>query len=233
MMKVTGTRGPSAATPVREGKAPASVSAPHDAGPVDAISISGIPEAELTPRVREALIGLMKEVAALRQELADAQVQMRELETLAHTDSLLGVLNRRAFVRELNRTLAMVDRYGQPSSLLFIDLDNLKVINDKGGHAAGDAALQHVAQVISANIRQTDVFGRLGGDEFAVILTNAPYALGMQKSDMLAHVIRESTGPNGVPVTVTCGVVEITRGSTAEGALKEADRVMYEGKKKR
>ncbi len=232
-MKVSGTRAPGATGPVRQSKSAAGVDPVRNAEAIDSISIAGIPEAELTPRVREALTGLMQEVAALRQELAVAREQMRELETLAHTDPMLGVLNRRAFVAELNRALAMIDRYRQPSSLVFIDLDNLKVINDRGGHAAGDAALEHVAQVISTNIRQTDVFGRLGGDEFAVILTNAPYALAVQKADMLAHLVRESHAPGRDPVTVTCGVVEMKPGATVEDALEEADRVMYEGKKRR
>ncbi|MCA8889171.1 MAG: GGDEF domain-containing protein [Parvularculaceae bacterium] len=232
-MKVSGTRSSGKATPIRKSRPAAGADAARAPEAVDSISIAGIPEAELTPRVREALTGLMQEVAALRRELEAAHEQMRELETLAHTDPLLGVLNRRAFVAELNRALAMIDRYGQPSSLVFIDLDNLKMINDAGGHAAGDAALEHVAQVISSNIRQTDVFGRLGGDEFAVILTNAPHALAIQKADMLAHLVRTSNATGKAPVTVTCGVVEMKRGATVKDALEEADRIMYEGKKRR
>lgn len=201
--------------------------------PVDAVAIAGIPDSELTPRVRAALTALMQEVADLRRELAEARRAMVDLEQLASTDPLVGILNRRAFVGELNRALAMAERYGQPSSLIFIDLDNLKKINDTHGHAAGDAAIKHAADVIGRSIRQTDVFGRLGGDEFSIILTNTPGPLAELKAASLAEIVRTTPGPDDLAISVTCGVVEIARGLTAEAALMAADKVMYDQKKKR
>ncbi len=232
-MKVTGPRGPNAPRPV-DRTAAADAAAPAAApAPVDAVSVAGIPEAELTPRVRAALAGLMQEVADLRRELAETRRRMSELETLASADPLLGILNRRAFVGELNRALAMTQRYGQPSSLIFIDLDDLKKINDALGHAAGDAALSHAAAVIASNIRQTDVLGRLGGDEFAVILTNTGKAQAEQKARSLAALVKASPNSLGQPVGVTCGVVEIAGDLTAEAALTAADKVMYEEKRRK
>lgn len=228
--------GPGGSAPPRQADkiaAPSPATGASPVAPVDAVSIAGIPEAELTPRVRAALVALMEEVADLRRELAETRRRMVDLETLASADPLLGILNRRAFVGELNRALAMSRRYGQPSSLLFIDLDDLKKINDGLGHAAGDAALAHVAAVVSANIRQTDVFGRLGGDEFAIILTNTGKSQAELKARSLADVVRSTPCSIERAVGVTCGVVEISGEATAEAALVAADRVMYEEKRRK
>lgn len=232
-MKVSGPAGPKAPRRV-EGTASARRAAAADAAaPVDAVNIAGIPEDELTPRVRAALVALMQEVANLRRELAETRRQMVDLETLASADPLLGILNRRAFVGELNRALAMSQRYGQPSSLIFIDVNDLKKINDSLGHAAGDAALSHAASVIAANIRQTDVFGRLGGDEFAIILTNTAKAQAAQKAAALSSLVKNTRGPIEAGVGITCGVVEISGEATAESALIAADKLMYEEKRRK
>jgi diguanylate cyclase (GGDEF)-like protein len=230
-MKVTGPKGPTAPSrPERAVRAPSAGAAPI-AAPVDPVSIAGIPEAELTPRVRTALVRLIEEVNALRRDLEATRARMAELEALADTDPMLGVLNRRAFVAQLNRAFAMVDRHGQPSCLVFVDVDDMKAINDGHGHGAGDAALAHIARVISLNIRQTDVLGRLGGDEFAIILANATLLVGAAKADMLATLISAEEFLPGLRVGVSCGVVEIVPGLTVEGALAAADRLMYERKR--
>jgi diguanylate cyclase (GGDEF)-like protein len=204
--------------------------------PADEVAILGIPDAELTPRVRQALMSLMQEVQALRAELDGARARLSELETLADSDPHLGVLNRRAFVRELNRALAMVDRYGTPSSLVFVDLNDLKKINDAWGHAAGDAALERVARILAANIRQTDAVGRLGGDEFGLILTQTDQATAEIKAAGLADLIREAPVEwrgGSFTAEVACGVVEIAKGATADEALETADSAMYRKKKER
>ncbi|MCB2113462.1 MAG: GGDEF domain-containing protein [Parvularculaceae bacterium] len=232
-MKVKGPGGPT--PPQRpEGAAPSGRAAPsRAAAPVDVVAIAGIPESEMTPRVRAALTSLMVEVSTLRRELSAAKEQLVELEELARTDPLTGVLNRRAFVEELNRALAVVQRYGHPASLAFIDLDDLKKINDRFGHAAGDAALIHAAELIGANIRATDIFGRLGGDEFAIILTNTPKEAAAAKAGALVALVRESASPGEYGVAITAGVVEISPDLTAESALIAADRIMYEEKRRR
>lgn len=232
-MKVTGPGGPKAPHRADSVGGARPIKPAIAAEAVDAVSIASIPEGELTPRVRAALTALMQEVADLRRELSEARQKMTELEALASTDPLIGVRNRRAFVGELNRALAMAQRYGQPSSLVFVDLDDLKKINDRHGHAAGDAALTHAADVISANIRQTDVLGRLGGDEFAIILTNTPRDVATAKAQSLSSLVRSTPAPDGLRVSVTCGVVEIAGDLTAEAALKAADKVMYEEKRRR
>lgn len=232
-MKVEGPKGPRPPEKSEALRKPRGAEAAAATSPATAISFVGVPEAELTPRVRAALTALMQEVADLRRELADVRQRMASLEELASTDPLIGILNRRAFVAELSRALAMAERYSQKSSLIFADLDNLKTINDTRGHGAGDAAIAHAAAVIGANIRQTDVFGRLGGDEFAIILTNTPLDLAAQKAKFLSDIVRSTPGPGELRVGLTCGVIEIAPGLTVESALEAADRVMYEEKRKR
>ena len=105
--------------------------AASSAAPADQITLAGVPEAELTPRVREALISLMQEVQSLRDQLTWSQERINELERLADSDPMLDIYNRRAFVRELDRALGMIDRYGMKASLIFVDLNDLKKINDQ------------------------------------------------------------------------------------------------------
>ena len=207
--------------------------AERSAAPVDTVMLAGIPEPELTPKVREALFSLMEEVQSLRTELNETRERLSEIERLADRDPMLDVYNRRAFVRELNRSLAMVDRYAMSASLVFVDLNDLKKINDGMGHNAGDAALSVVADVLTANVRQMDSVGRIGGDEFGVLLTNADQATAEFKAEQLAHAVSAKPVPwkdSVFTATISCGVVELTKGLTAIEAMERADSAMYKVK---
>src|SRR5690242_21775827 len=103
----------------------------------ETVALAGVPEAEMTPRVRQALMGLLGEVDRLRRELDDSRNRIAFLERLADEDSLMPIANRRAFVRELSRMMAFAQRYGTPASVIYFDLDGLKAVNDEHGHAAG------------------------------------------------------------------------------------------------
>ena len=109
----------------------------------------------------------------------------------ADQDMLLPILNRRAFVREITRFTSFADRYGTPSSLIYFDLDNFKTVNDAHGHAAGDAVLRHIADLIIGQIRETDVFARIGGDEFGVILAHVTADQATKKGASLAKALRD------------------------------------------
>jgi len=237
-MKVSGRGSTQGAKPADAAPRTRAADAPRPAietaapEPAASAVIAGIPEEELTPRVRAALSALLHEVAELRRELISTQFRLSDLESLAASDPLLGVLNRRAFVGALSRTLAMVERHGQPASLVFIDVDALKAINDARGHAAGDAALAHVAGAIGAHIRQTDVFARIGGDEFAIILANAEEAAARAKAAQLAEIVSQ-TAPDDAPVSISWGVAGLAPGVTAETAMRQADARMYEAKPRR
>ncbi len=202
--------------------------------PSDKITLLGIPDNQLTPNVRTALIGLIEDIRTLRSELDQARKRIGDLETLADRDPMLDVLNRRAFARELDRTLSMIERYQFRASLLIIDLNDLKIINDQRGHAAGDAALEHVARVLTSNVRQTDVVARLGGDEFAVLLLQADDAIAASKAQAIQALVAEtpvSFEGGEFQAGISWGAVEIREGVSAQEAMNRADEAMYEAKK--
>src|SRR5260370_31813761 len=110
--------------------------------PVASASLLGIPEEEFTPSVREAASRLVDEIELLRREVEQTRTRLEDMARTADQDTLLPILNRRAFVREISRAIALVARYGTPSSLLYFDLDNFKAVNDAHGHAAGDVEIE-------------------------------------------------------------------------------------------
>jgi len=199
----------------------------------DTSSVLGIPDAELTEKVRAAIMRLMEEVETLRRELEQSRQRITYLEQLADQDALAPVANRRAFVRELSRIMAFAERYNTESSLIYFDVNGLKPINDTYGHPAGDATLMRIADVLVENVRESDVVGRLGGDEFAVILSQADAGTAAEKAAALVRTIEASPLEwNGaeIAIKVSYGVYTFRGGDTAGEALAAADRAMYEHK---
>ena len=115
---------------------------------------------------------LAAEVDALAAQLEASRARITELEARIDIDPLTDILNRRGFERELKRSLAYVKRYGTSAALIYLDLDGFKPVNDRHGHAAGDAVLKAVAAALVRSVRASDVVARIGGDEFAVLLWN-------------------------------------------------------------
>lgn len=179
---------------------------------------------------------LMGEVDTLRQELSQHRKRMSQLERDADQDVLLPCLNRRAFVREMSRILSFVERYDMPASLVYIDLDNFKDLNDRLGHAAGDAALLQVCEVLKGHIRESDVLGRLGGDEFGVILAKADQGDADKKAELMTEIIKACPlvwNGKAVPLAFTTGAYEFRPGENPAEAMARADRAMYERKNSR
>jgi diguanylate cyclase (GGDEF)-like protein len=203
-------------------------------GPVDSASILGIPEAEFTPKVRDAIMGLMREVDRFRQELERAKSRIDHLEKLSENDPLTPILNRRGFIREMTRVKSFVDRYETPAALVFFDLNNFKPVNDTYGHAAGDEVLQRVAEILVENTRDSDVIGRLGGDEFGVILVNNRADVAATKAQKLADAIatlRFAAKGAEYGVTASYGVYIFEPGDDPAQALAKADEAMYASKR--
>lgn len=178
--------------------------------------VLGIPEREFTPCVRRAVWALLREARSLR----DA----------ADRDHLLQILNRRAFLRELEREIASVARYGMPSTLVYLDLDGLKSINDCHGHPCGDAMLKYFAQFLGAHVRASDIVGRLGGDEFGLVLSHTNIVQAEQKCAQLASLLAaEPASWDGasLELSFSFGLVEISAAMTGESAVAEADAAMY------
>lgn len=197
-------------------------------------SVLGIPEVEFTPRVRDAIMTLMGEVDNLRRELHKTRERLEDVERTADQDHLLPLLNRRAFVRELTRFIAFTERYGTPATLLYFDLDGFKQVNDSFGHAAGDAVLNHFAETLLGQTRDSDVIGRLGGDEFGVLLSHATVEQGRKKADVLAdRLTQRPLMWRGKPIQTafSYGAFELKKGDTADLAMARADEAMYAHKR--
>ena len=148
-------------------------------------------------------------------------------------DLLTGLFNRRAFDDLMHRELSLRDRHGHGLSMVMIDLDHFKAVNDTYGHPAGDATLMRIADVLVENVRESDVVGRLGGDEFAVILSQADTDTASEKAVSLVEKIEEQPLDwNGeeIPIQVSYGLYTFRGGDTAGDALAAADRAMYEHK---
>ncbi|MDI3522267.1 MAG: hypothetical protein PWP43_449 [Bacillota bacterium] len=155
------------------------------------------------------------------------------INTLANFDYLTGVANRRLLIRTLFRCLEKATNSGTPLSVIFIDVDNFKGINDTHGHEQGDAALRIVADRIKANLRPTDMVGRLGGDEFVIICPGA----GRTQSEGIAQRIKESfksTALGNIKLSISTGIsVYPEDGSTIDELLSCADQVMYRKKERK
>ena len=176
------------------------------------------------------VLRLMAEVETLRLELKVMGQRLAEAERLADHDVLTPLLNRRAFVRELQRAIALTRRYRTPASVIYFDIDDFKVVNDRYGHAGGDAVLIAVAERLKAQVREADAVGRIGGDEFAILLQHADLKAASAKAMALA--VTASGAPiafddGEIPVKVTFGVRQIDAVDSAEQALSEADAAMY------
>ena len=137
-----------------------------------------------------AATDLTREIERLRAEIEALRRRAEAAEAAADHDVLTPALNRRGFVAALNRTMAYCARYDTPAVLLYLDLDGFKSVNDRLGHAAGDAALVRVAELLIANSRPSDAVGRLGGDEFALLMLNAGIEEGRDKARKLAETLQ-------------------------------------------
>jgi len=203
-------------------------SPPPGAQPIDRAQALGIPEAELTPAVQAAIALLAAELDDLRTQIRRLRARLLEAEAEADEDPLTGVRNRRAFVRELKRICAFAQRYGTPTALIYIDVDDLKAINDRLGHAAGAAALKAVAERLADHVRESDLIGRMGGDEFAVALVQADRANAVAKAGALAELIEGTTiGVAATTIRVSYGVVEVDPREDPETLIARADAAMF------
>lgn len=232
-MKISGTNRTGTTKPItqsRAGTAAYKTAATTAVRKADNVSFLGIPENELTPKVQEAMSMLLAEVDSMRNEIDEQRQRISQLEELADQDTLTPVINRRAFVRELSRVVSYGERYGTPSSLLYIDLNGLKQINDTYGHPAGDAALMKLATILTEQVRGSDVVGRLGGDEFGVLLVHAEEAVAMEKALQLTDIINSNPlhwDSHEIPINVSFGAHTFSGGEDAGDALAAADRAMY------
>ena len=182
-------------------------------------------------------------------ELADANDALQSanarLETLATTDPLTELPNHRALAAALEAEMDRSLRYGRPFGVLFIDIDHFKSINDTGGHAAGDAALQQFAALVRGSLRGADLLGRWGGEEFVAVLPETDAAGALAAAEQVCAAVGQAVFAIGGGLRVTCsiGVASSEADSPAEGReagrgrekcdvlLTAADQAMYAAKR--
>jgi GGDEF domain-containing protein len=178
-------------------------------------------------------------------------IYRQRIEEVSHRDSLTGTWNRRKFSEVAHVELARAHRYGRPLSLLMLDLDHFKAINDAYGHQVGDEMLQALARRVQGELRRSDFLFRWGGDEFVILATetglndppgphaqhDAAEAQGKSGEEnaarALARKVRDAAslvGPGGEVVSVSIGVAELLPGDSEDSLVRRADEALYAAK---
>ncbi len=173
---------------------------------------------------------LIREIDRLRSEIAMLEQRVSQLDELAHRDALVGLPNRRSFVARLEALIARVERYGDEAAMLFIDLDGLKRINDKFGHAGGDQALIQVAQMLSVSVRKSDYVARIGGDEFGILLERIDERGAWEMALRIVETVVGSqfcVDGSCLPLSVAVGVGQIHADDDPQSVIARADKEMY------
>jgi diguanylate cyclase (GGDEF)-like protein/PAS domain S-box-containing protein len=174
-------------------------------------------------------------VVASFADITEQKLLEQELEHQARVDALTGVANRRHFMDEAEQGIALSRRYGHVLSLLMLDIDRFKLVNDTYGHHVGDIVLQALAEVCRRELRDVDVFGRIGGEEFAVLLPET----GAERALRVAERLRQAVAAAAVRVeersnvrfTVSIGVATLTDADgCVDTLLQRADQALYEAK---
>ncbi|MEO0003532.1 MAG: hypothetical protein RLZZ22_1224, partial [Pseudomonadota bacterium] len=166
--------------------------------------------------------------------LANAHITA-ELRHFAERDPLTSIYNRRSFLILLDKSVNLMQRMQSPLSLLMMDLDHFKRINDTWGHGSGDQTLRHFVRLVSDHLRSEDVIGRVGGEEFVIFLPNTGLEAAAGVAERLRALIESQpvAGAQGpIALTVSIGVTLIARDESQETALQRVDQAMYRAKAK-
>lgn len=155
-----------------------------------------------------------------------------QLKKLARQDQLTGLNNRRAVIEALTENSAIAARYHRPVSLIFFDLDDFKLINDRFGHLEGDMVLQTVALILKENCRQSDIYGRWGGEEFLIILPESDLCQAFQSAEKIRQALAtHNFGPTiPYPITGSFGVAQLEPNESINSIIQRVDLALYKAK---
>ena len=175
------------------------------------------------------------DLALVQKKLEIEQDLKERAEIEAQTDYLTGLVNRRRFVELAKRELARSIRFKRPLTMLMIDIDLFKIVNDTWGHSVGDAVLKEVAKLIRGTLRDEDILGRTGGEEFAAVIVesegNDAFEVARRVCTTVAHAVIAPPGAGNIQVTVSIGPAQLgMRVIDFDNLLNEADRAMYKAK---
>lgn len=167
-------------------------------------------------------------------DITDRKLLEFDLARLAATDPLTGVPNRRYFFETAEREFDRVKRFGATASVLMIDVDHFKLVNDAFGHAAGDEALRSVSKACQASVRQVDLLARIGGEEFAVLLSGTSLSSAVVVAERVRHAVAVTTfdvDGSSRQLTASIGVAQVLIGDeTIDDAMGRADGALYRAK---
>ncbi|GGC93425.1 GGDEF domain-containing protein [Vreelandella lutescens] len=153
-----------------------------------------------------------------------------ELKRLATTDMLTGLMNRSRFDHLLKHELGRLNRYVRPFSLIMLDIDYFKTINDSQGHDVGDQVLRALATLLEDNLRTADYCARWGGEEFVILAPETSLKQAAQLAEKIRQRIRNASFPGADPVTVSLGVAEAAARDTIKSVMKRVDNALYQAK---
>lgn len=189
---------------------------------------------ELEQRVVERTAELARANQEKEVLLADLQIQRAELERISREDPLTGLANRRDFDMRLRDEIHRAERYGTPLAVAMFDLDLFKLVNDRFGHALGDAVLRETANLLRHACRSVDLVARYGGEEFALALPGSDLSAAFVLCERIRHAFEQFDWNQltpGLRVTVSAGISVWTAGIDADGLLGQADSNLYEAKR--
>ncbi|MBO9533743.1 MAG: GGDEF domain-containing protein [Solirubrobacteraceae bacterium] len=170
-------------------------------------------------------------VATVRALSENLHRLIRTLRTSSATDPLTGLLNRRSFDRRFAAAVIDAGRTGLPLSVMLLDLDHFKQVNDEHGHAVGDLALVRFAELLLSQSRASDLVARVGGEEFAVVLPGAGVDQALRRAEQFAHAWRVDRSVEGLALTVSIGVAGLeVDADTTSTLLMRADAAVYRAK---
>jgi diguanylate cyclase (GGDEF)-like protein len=206
---------------------------------VDGLLIGGLFALMLHARMRQKLREGYQSVLDLqlvRKRFETEQELKTQIEVQAQTDYLTGLSNRRHFFEVAEQELARAIRFHRPLTLLIIDIDHFKRINDTWGHRTGDAVLTKVSDALLGVLRTEDIFGRIGGDEFAVAMVEMEGAASVKIAQRLCAIVADATiasqGDERIPVSISIGLTQLQgRSIDFTSLLEEADQALYSAKK--
>ncbi|WP_301583793.1 GGDEF domain-containing protein [Halomonas alkaliantarctica] len=207
-------------------------------------SISGLDDGKRTPNVAGCSViewritamnvpGYTGNVLILVQRDISKRVEKEaELKRLATTDMLTGLINRSRFDYLLKHEIGRFNRYVRPFSLIMLDIDHFKLINDNQGHDVGDQVLAALAKLLEDNLRAADYCARWGGEEFMILAPETSLKQAVKLADKIRCCIRKAQFPSIGSVTVSLGVVEVTPDESQQSVMKRADNALYQAKEK-
>ncbi len=170
------------------------------------------------------ILGITRDITELHQA-------QERLEKLSFLDELTKLGNRKAYNKDLAMALATFKRYQTPFSLMMMDIDDFKVVNDTYGHIVGDSVLIQLSELLKANTRENDYAYRIGGEEFMILLPEATLKEAETVADKLREMVANKLNAvSGYAVTISAGVVQVSEIDTADSIFKRVDALLYKAK---